>query len=166
MRKVKLLAPIFIFFLAYSCATVEPKYREGEPESDFKYPVNKEIEKSFYLIGDAGYSPPGGTSLGLVAFKTFLDSVNKTDNYTIFLGDNIYPDGMPPKDSPEREAAEYRLDAQLDAIENYKGKVVFIPGNHDWYNEKLEGLERQKEYLKSKFEEILLWSPDIGCGIE
>ena len=166
MKKVKLLAPIFSVFLAFSCATVEPKYRDGEPKSNFNYPVNKEIEKSFYLIGDGGYSPPGGTSLGLIAFKTFLDSVNRDENYTIFLGDNIYPDGMPPENSSEREAAEYRLDAQLDAIENYKGKVVVIPGNHDWYNEKLEGLERQKDYLKNKFEDDLIWSPEIGCGLE
>ncbi|SDR69024.1 metallophosphoesterase [Gramella sp. MAR_2010_147] len=166
MKKVKLLAPFIILFLVYSCATVEPKYRDGEPTSEFGYPNNKEVEKSFYLLGDGGYSPPGGTSLGLIAFKTYLDSVNRTENYTIFLGDNIYPDGMPPEGSPDREAAEYRLDAQLDAIENYKGKVVVIPGNHDWYNEKLNGLERQKDYLKSKFEDILLWSPEIGCGLE
>ena len=166
MKKVKLFASIYAIFLVISCATVEPKYRDGEPTSDFGYPENKEIEKSFYLLGDGGYSPPGGTSLGLIAFKTYLDSVNKTENYTIFLGDNIYPDGMPPEGSPEREEAEYRLDAQLDAIENYKGKVVVIPGNHDWYNEKLNGLERQRDYLKSKFEDILLWSPEIGCGLE
>lgn len=166
MKKVKLLASILTLFLAFSCATVEPKYREGEPKTDFGYPENKEIEKSFYLLGDGGYSPPGGTSLGLIAFKTFLDSVNKTENYTIFLGDNIYPDGMPPEDSPDRQAAEYRLDAQLDAIENYEGRVVVIPGNHDWYNEKLNGLERQKNYLKSKFDDVLLWSPEIGCGLE
>ena len=165
MKKVKLLAPLFALFLVFSCATVEPKYKEGEAKSDFGYPETKEIEKSFYLIGDAGYSPPGGTSLGLIAFKTYLDSVNKTDNYTIFLGDNIYPDGMPPKDSPQREAAEYRLDAQLDAIENYKGKVVIIPGNHDWYNEKLDGLEREKDYLTNKYKENLIWSPEIGCGL-
>ena len=58
------------------------------------------------------------------------------------------------------------LFAQLDAIENYEGKVVVIPGNHDWYNEKLNGLERQKDYLKKKFDDILLWSPEIGCGLE
>ena len=166
MKKVKLFAPFIALMLVFSCATVEPKYREGEPESNFGYPENKEIEKSFYLLGDGGYSPPGGTSLGLLAFKTFLDSVKKTENYTIFLGDNIYPDGMPAESSPNREAAEYRLDAQLDAIENYEGRVVVIPGNHDWYNEKLEGLERQKDYLKEKFKDILVWSPEIGCGLE
>ena len=166
MKKVKLLAAVFTILLAFSCASLEPKIRDGESTSDFEYPKNKEIEKSFYLLGDGGYSPPGGSSLGLLAFKSFLDSVKKTENYTIFLGDNIYPDGMPAKGSSEREAAEYRLDAQLDAIENYKGKVVFIPGNHDWYNEKLDGLERQKDYLTEKFKDLLLWSPEIGCGLE
>lgn len=166
MKKVKLLVSLLGIFLVFSCAITEPKYRQGEPTSDFGYPENKEIEKSFYLLGDGGYSPPGGTSLGLIAFKRFLDSVNKPENYTIFLGDNIYPDGMPPEGSSQREAAEYRLDAQLDAIENYQGRVVVIPGNHDWYNEKLNGLERQKNYLKSKFDDILVWSPEIGCGLE
>ncbi|APG59257.1 metallophosphoesterase [Christiangramia salexigens] len=166
MEKVKLLFSLLVLSLIFSCATTDPKYKEGEPKSNFGFPENKEIEKSFYLLGDGGYSPPGGSSLGLLAFKSYLDSVNKPDNYTIFLGDNIYPDGMPPKSSPNREAAEYRLDAQLDAIENYKGKVVVIPGNHDWYNEKLDGLERQKNYLKEKFEDNLIWSPEIGCGFE
>ena len=166
MKKVKLFAGILTTLLVISCASLEPKYRDGESTSDFGYPSNKEIEKSFYLLGDGGYSPPGGSSLGLLAFKSYLDSVKKTENISIFLGDNIYPDGMPAEGSSGREEAEYRLDAQLDAIENYEGKVVFIPGNHDWYNEKLEGLDRQKDYLKEKFEDILVWSPEIGCGME
>ena len=166
MKKFNYFYTFLVITLLFSCATYEAKYRDGEPENDFGYPENKKIEKSFYLLGDGGYSPPGGSSLGLLAFKSYLDSVNKTQNYSIFLGDNIYPDGMPAESSSEREAAEYRLDAQLDAIENYDGKVVFIPGNHDWYNERLNGLERQKDYLKSKFEDILVWSPNIGCGFE
>ncbi len=164
MKKINQLAFVLLIITVFSCSTVKPLYKKGEPESDFNYPENKEIEKSFYLIGDAGYSPPGGSSLGLIAFKRFLDSVNKPENYTIFLGDNIYPDGMPPKSASDREAAEYRLDAQLDAVENYKGHVVFIPGNHGWYNEKIAGLERQKDYLKETFGDSLMWTPQVACG--
>ena len=150
----------------FSCVSSDPKYREGEPTSNFGYPQNKEIEKSFYLLGDGGYSPIGGSSKGLIAFKSYLDSVKQSDNYTIFLGDNIYPDGMPEEGHPDREAAEYRIDAQLDAIEDYDGNVLFIPGNHDWYNERIDGLEREEEYLKEKFGEDLIWSPKAGCGLE
>ncbi|MEO2127045.1 MAG: metallophosphoesterase [Christiangramia sp.] len=167
MKNLKLFVSLLLFSSIISCVTVHPRYRDGEPEKDFGYPENKTIEKSFYLIGDAGYSPPGGSSAGLIAFKRFLDSVNKPQNYTIFLGDNIYPDGMPPDNgSTEREEAEYRMDAQLDAIEGYDGHVIFIPGNHGWYNERIDGLKRQRDYLKESFGDSLVWSPEIPCGFE
>ena len=63
--------------LLIGCATNKPKYRDGEPTADFGYPHDVPIEKSFYLIGDGGYSPPGGTSDGLLAFEAFLDSVKQ-----------------------------------------------------------------------------------------
>ncbi|WP_316928077.1 metallophosphoesterase [Gillisia marina] len=145
MKKNNIFLTLLAIFLLIGCSTYDPKYREGEPTENFEYPTDKKIEKSFYLLGDGGYSPPGGSSEGLIALKNYMDSVKVSDNYTILLGDNIYPVGMPPKDSPEREAAEYRLDAQLDAFEKYEGKVVVVPGNHDWYNEGINGLERQKK---------------------
>ncbi len=166
MKKNNIFLTFLSLLVLYGCATSDPKYREGEPTDNFSYPSNKKIEKSFYLIGDGGYSPPGGTSEGLIAFKDFLDSVKVTANYTIFLGDNIYPDGMPLEDSPDREAAEYRLDAQLDAIEKYDGNVIFIPGNHDWYNKGIPGVERQEEYLEERLGDQLIWSPKTGCGLE
>lgn len=166
MKKINLLVALATAIVVFSCSTVKPQYRNGEPESNFGYPQNKEIEKSFYLIGDAGYSPPGGTSKGLLALKSFLDSVQKPENYTIFLGDNIYPDGMPPKSAPDREDAEYRMDAQLDAIEHYKGHVIFIPGNHEWYNEKIAGLQRERDYLKKTFGDSLIWEPKVACGFK
>ncbi len=55
---------------------------------------------------------------------------------------------MPEEGNPGRQGAEYRLDAQLDAIEKYDGNVIFIPGNHDWYNKGIPGVERQEEYLE------------------
>jgi hypothetical protein len=127
MKKNNIFLTLLAFLLLVGCSTYDPKYREGEPTENFKYPTEKKIEKSFYLLGDGGYSPPGGSSIGLIALKDYMDSVKVSNNYTIFLGDNIYPVGMPPKESPEREAAEYRLDAQLDAIEKYDGKLKEKP---------------------------------------
>ncbi|WP_093302257.1 metallophosphoesterase [Salegentibacter agarivorans] len=166
MKKTNIFMSLTALLVISSCVSSDPKYREGEPTSNFGYPQDKEIDKSFYLLGDGGYSPIGGSSKGLIAFKSYLDSVKQSDNYTIFLGDNIYPDGMPAEGHPDREAAEYRIDAQLDAIEDYDGNVLFIPGNHDWYNERIDGLEREEEYLKEKFGEDLIWSPKAGCGLE
>ncbi len=157
---------LFILTLVAACTSSDPKYRKGEPTSNFGYPENKEIEKTFYLLGDGGYSPEGGTSKALVVFKKFIKERDTRGDYAIFLGDNIYPVGMPPKDDPLREQSEYRLDAQLDAVENYNGKVIYIPGNHDWYSERIDGLERQEEYLIEQYGDSLDWSPSTGCGLE
>ncbi len=165
MKKNNIFLTLLALLLLVGCSTYDPKYREGEPTENFAYPKDKKIEKSFYLLGDGGYSPPGGISEGLIALKNYMDSVKVSGNYALLLGDNIYPVGMPPKDSPDREASEYRLDAQLDAFEQYDGKVVVIPGNHDWYNEGIRGLEREKEYLESKLNENLIWTPKTGCGM-
>ncbi|MDT0689786.1 metallophosphoesterase [Salegentibacter sp. F188] len=152
--------------LLQSCSSTGAKFREGEPTDNFEYPKDKEVEKSFYLLGDGGYSPVGGSSTGLTAFKKYLDSVDRSGNYSIFLGDNIYPVGMPTKDDPGREKAEYRLDVQLDAIRNYDGNVLFIPGNHDWYSKGIGGLDRQKDYLQEQFDNEITWIPDPGCSFD
>lgn len=166
MKKTNFFISLITILVISACASTDPKYRDGEPTSNFNYPKNKEIEKTFYLLGDGGFSPVGGSSKGLTAFKDYLKTVEESDNYTIFLGDNIYPVGMPKKEDPDRKAAEYRLDAQLDALDGHDGKVIFIPGNHDWYSNKLEGLEREEKYLKEKYGDKLMWSPRTGCGLE
>lgn len=140
-------------------------YAKEEPTEDFGYPYDKAVEKSFYLLGDGGYSPPGGSSEALLAFKTYIDSVKQIGNYTLFLGDNIYPEGLVAEDHPDREIGEYRLDAQIDAVENYDGELIFMPGNHDWYNQGITGLKRQEEYLQKKLEDENVYLPKPGCGL-
>lgn len=167
MKKNNIFLTLIIFIIFSACSTYnKPKYKEGEPTANFDYPSEKKVEKSFYLLGDGGYSFPGGTSKGMLAFKTYLDSVKQIGNYTIFLGDNIYPDGLVEKGHPLRERGEYRLDAQLDAVEHYDGKILFIPGNHDWYNEGVEGLKRERDYLKEVLENDEVYSPEPGCALE
>jgi hypothetical protein len=61
-----ILLSIFVF----SCASYEAQYRASENTS--LYPTEKEIEKTFYLVGDAGKSKIGGMSDGLKIFKNLL----------------------------------------------------------------------------------------------
>ncbi|WP_114491588.1 metallophosphoesterase [Candidatus Ulvibacter alkanivorans] len=150
--------------LLASCASYEPQYRH--PDKIPVYPSEKEIEKTFYLIGDAGYSKPGGMSKGLQVVQNFLKTQKTSGNYAIFLGDNIYPDGMPPQGAPGRKNAEHRLDAQYQAVKDYDGQVIFIPGNHDWYSEGLLGLKRQELYFESKIKDRKVFKPNNGCPLE
>ena len=150
MKKIYAYLSVFIFIT--SCATYSTKY------VDEKYAVDvddtKEVSHTFYLIGDAGLSPIGGMN---PALKIFKNRLNKADKHStaIFLGDNIYPAGLPdPKDSTQayREAKNH-LDAQIKTLEDFKGRSLFIPGNHDWYTEGLIGLEREEDYIKHALKE-------------
>lgn len=158
---------IFLFIITIlisSCALYEPKYREP-----FKNPVapsSNKIEKTFYLIGDAGYAAEGESTPALYALENYLDKNKQQGNYTIFLGDNIYPAGMPKTGKKDRAIAEHRLDAQIDAVKNFDGQVYFIPGNHDWYNEGLKGLEREEQYFENKLKDKKVFRPSKGCALE
>tara|TARA_R110000868_G_scaffold80081_15_gene227715 strand:- start:4658 stop:8371 length:3714 start_codon:yes stop_codon:yes gene_type:complete len=163
MRKHFNLITILLLFTG--CATYNTKYKNIEKANDL--PTTKEVSHTFYLIGDAGLSPIGGMNPVLKAFKEKLNKANKNST-AIFLGDNIYPAGLPdPIDSTEayRTAASH-LNAQISTLENFKGSKFFIPGNHDWYTEGLEGLEREQKYIQRKLDSDEVFFPEDGCPIK
>ena len=84
----------------------------------------------------------------------------------IFLGDNIYPIGLPPVGHKTRAIAEKRLKVQLDLVREYPGQVFFISGNHDWNKGRINGLEyvlRQEEYITSYLNRPHCYLPSGGC---
>ena len=85
-----------------------------------------EIVHTMYLIGDAGNAKKDkNTPIALALLKEKLDAASENSS-VIFLGDNIYPDGMAPKQEKEERAQdEFRLDAQLNALANFKGRPFF-----------------------------------------
>ncbi|WP_108422621.1 metallophosphoesterase [Flagellimonas amoyensis] len=147
------------------CATYETKY--AAPFSKNENSGDKAIEHTFYLIGDAGQSPMGDLNPTLKRFKAVLETANPNST-AIFLGDNIYPAGfVDEKDDPEgsKESKHY-LDAQLSTVESFKGKAIFIPGNHDWYSKGLKGLEREEKYIQKALGSKEVFQPQNGCPIE
>jgi hypothetical protein len=72
---------------------------------------------------------------------------------------------MYPEGHPERPLAQHALDAQYNAAKEYGGKIYFIPGNHDWYNDGLEGLKREEEYLLAKTNDPEIFQPKNGCPL-
>ncbi|MDO6490012.1 MULTISPECIES: metallophosphoesterase [unclassified Cellulophaga] len=152
-------------FILTGCATVKTKYDNKKQSIDVT--TNKEIEHTFYLIGDAGKSPINGMNPVLKSFKKRIDKADKNSS-VLFLGDNIYPAGMPdPKDSTAAYlTAKSHLDAQLKTLENFKGKPLFIPGNHDWYTEGLVGLEREQKYIQEALGSKDVFLPEDGCPLE
>ncbi|MCX2679735.1 metallophosphoesterase [Galbibacter sp. EGI 63066] len=151
---------LIIFFFS-SCATYQPQYSENTGSQLF--PESKEIVHSFYLIGDGGNSPIGTSTKAL---QTLNEDLNKaSENSTLlFLGDNIYPKGLPKKDNKGRAFAEHQLNEQTAVANDYKGQSIFIPGNHDWYSG-LKGLKRQEKYVEDKLGKDA-FLPEDGCPLE
>lgn len=161
MTKNTTLLLLLIIFTG--CATYEAQYKD---ELQDVYPADINISKTFYLIGDAGKSPMNGKSEGLLALENHIKSQNTKDAHLIFLGDNIYPVGMPDKESDFRKKAENHLNAQISVASQFDGRTIFIPGNHDWYDEGLKNVEREKKYIENALNNKNIWEPKVGCPLE
>ncbi|MCF6352363.1 MAG: metallophosphoesterase [Cyclobacteriaceae bacterium] len=142
---------LLVFFLLFSvlCLTAQNK-----PTETAKYRL--------YLIGDAG-TLGSNTVLDLLKNKLFSEEEKAG---VIFLGDNIYDNGMPLKGSKSRVEAEKIIDSQISAVKNFKGNIFFIPGNHDWNNGKNNGWQRVKEqeaYIENALDSANVFFPNGGC---
>ncbi len=144
-----------------ACATYKPQYIEKQI---IKSIVDEDIAHSFYLIGDAGNSKIGTKSIALKAFEEKLNVASKNST-ALFLGDNIYPKGLPKKGEKGRDFAIHQLKVQTNAVKNFKGHTIFIPGNHDWYSDGLEGLQRQEKYIEKQLGKHT-FLPENGCPIK
>ena len=136
MQKAIKLFVLSILFFFGSCATHHKQISTTVNQT----PANndKEISHTFYLVGDAGDTAFGDSTDALLSLKKRLENVD--DNGTvIFLGDNIYSNGMPKKDDSSYNLAKHRLQVQIDAVSNFNGNRIFIPGNHDWKNNGIKG---------------------------
>lgn len=95
-------------------------------------------QQTFYFIGDAGKNKE--PNICIDSLKRELQKSNQAS--VIFLGDNVYPQGIEPDShSSKYEASRQRLESQLFIGNNFSGNMYFVPGNHDWRQNKRKGLQ-------------------------
>lgn len=162
-NKNRIVFTILTLLIVSSCATYKPQYKYEEDKQNV-FP-DKEIDKTFYLVGDAGVSPENGMSLGLTTFQNYLKGKDTKGDYAIFLGDNIYPAGMPNKDDSYRKEAENHMDAQFKSVKDFMGKTIFIPGNHEWYADGVKGVKDEEKYVEAALGKDSFF-PENGCPME
>jgi hypothetical protein len=73
------------------------------PQAGTPKPAVDAIARSLFLIGDAGKPAKG---VEPVASRATV----------VFLGDNVYPRGLPPETEPDWPEMERRLDDQVDSV--------------------------------------------------
>ncbi|MDF2158561.1 BamA/TamA family outer membrane protein [Algoriphagus sp. CAU 1675] len=119
-----------------------------------------------YLIGDAGEMEDMRHPV-VDDLKKRLANDTVPTNHLIYLGDNIYPLGLPEKEAGNRMEAEEILRTQLDIFTSISGKTWMIPGNHDWEKGKSGGYEailRAQNFVETNYPiDKVQWLPSSAC---
>ncbi len=160
---IKKIILISLLLIIPSCQTSKYFLRHSEKEWIDKQSESP-IVHSTYFIGDVG-EPPAQSKETLQLLKTFLDNENEHSS-VVFLGDNIYPEGLHNKKNSQRASDEAKLDAQLDILKQFKGKIAILPGNHDWNRGSKKGwrfVKRQEKYVEKYLDKGNIFLPDDGC---
>ncbi len=109
------------------------------------------VSHRIYLIGDAGKDTVPGSALMLLE-EELMQHPRST---VMFLGDNIYPNGLVGKPgSRRRKLSEGKLLAQLERTRDHDGYVFWLPGNHDWKAGRWSGvrvLDEQIQFVESYY---------------
>lgn len=101
-------------------------------------PNDADVLQRIILFGDAGHSAldPLQPSIKKIIGRA---KVNPEKTTIVALGDNIYMAGYPQLEDEQTEFDEDQLesisflDAQLEAAKQSGARMIFVPGNHDWY---------------------------------
>lgn len=148
-----------ILLTAAGCSHEEPYVRDGRL-GEAPAPAPSDIVQRIVLIGDAGAPSVRGEPVLELLSEVTAEVAERT--VVVFLGDNIYPAGLPAEDTRGRAAAERALGAQIEAVGD--ARAVFVPGNHDWANSGPDGfaaIRRQAAWVAAHGNAAM--SPSSGC---
>ena len=141
------LPRILCLLLVSACSHIQPYPALDTPD----VAADPQVQARLILVGDAGRPVPGV----LAAVRAWSDKAPESTT-VVYLGDNIYEDGLPPGPAVAEKAV---LDQLIAAVGPARG--IFVPGNHDWRAGR-SGIERQADYVQRSGASIRLL-PAAGC---
>ncbi|WP_027126424.1 metallophosphoesterase [Gelidibacter mesophilus] len=140
--KISVCLVMLIALLFFNCAT----HKTSIAKTDAITLRDIDPVLKVYMIGGVGISENDEAPTALQSLEIEIKNATKSD-LLLFLGDNVYPKGIPNQDGPEKEAAEQDLSLQIDLAKKFPGRVIFIPGNQDWYSG-VSGLKQQEKLVE------------------
>src|SRR5687767_8911647 len=103
----------------------QPYYKRVERKWETRRPdPQATLDYTVLLVGDMGYPALNGKDPVLNMLAAQIATKNEK-MAVVFLGDNIYPRGLPAPGHRLRRISEERLKAQLNLFTDFKGKVYY-----------------------------------------
>ncbi len=131
----------------------------------FAFSQDDTITQRIVFIGDAGQLNAQGLHPVVNAVKKLISLDKRTT--VVYLGDNVYKNGLPDPETADYEKYKAILDSQLLIAEGKQAEVIMMPGNHDWQNGREGGYDailRQQlyaDFIISK--KNVKYFPKDGC---
>ncbi len=85
---------------------------------------------TLFLFGDVG-NPHCAEAVNNHFYSKLLK--HETESTVLFLGDNVYPNGIPYKSGKKKEIAQAKLKVHLNELVDYTHRAYFLAGNHDYH---------------------------------
>src|SRR5687768_14000865 len=127
------------------------------------YAQQDSLSHRIILIGDAGEQKEN-VHPELEFLKKSFDLDKRTT--VIYLGDNIYPQGLPSHYASNYEEKKQVLDSQINIVLGKEATAYFIAGNHDWMQGRSGGyqqLRNQYRYITSLNRPNVRFLPTDAC---
>ena len=157
-----------LLFFLHACSTSKaPHYNSKNKNWETRQIDPAEsVDHTVYLIGETGSSKTPSAALQLLQKQALQES---TKSSIVFLGNQVYPDGVPDSEEAGYQEAVASLTRQFSPFKNYNGNLFVLPGNKDWHEhhegeDGLEGVKRQEEIIEALFDNKNVFLPDNGCG--
>ncbi|MEJ8755421.1 metallophosphoesterase [Pontibacter sp. H259] len=128
-------------------------------------PPENEKLYSLAMLGDIGALATDGTDPVMATLKEW-QVTNTAAGIAVFLGDNVYPVGLPPEGHRHRQLAESRLQTLLGQLKDHNTHSIFLSGNHDWNKGRPDGYQymlRQEKYIVDALQDTESYLPSHGC---
>jgi hypothetical protein len=129
MRVLKIIIFVLVIGVISACSASKPYVKKDLRNWAEKPAPEPHLRTdNIFLLGDAGELVYQDDQ-----YNFLLNRIRETqDPILLFLGDNIYPHGLPDSLEKGYDLAKRRIDALISLTKESKGRAIFIHGNHDW----------------------------------
>ena len=142
------------------CSHTKPYYHPDIPDIERREgEIGGVLRYRLLLLGDGGIPMPDEPVLKTLGEWARTDAAQTS---IVFLGDNMYPEGMTER---KKHEAVDRLIPQLAVVKDAGVHGLFIPGNHDWAGGGVEGynaLMAQEKFINDALAGELNFLPSGG----